>query len=241
LEFRCKIKAFDREGLVSVAVDRKYYEVAPPDSVAERLVIGARARIFRDFMSRMRPTQTERILDVGVSDVISDAANVLERSYPHQRNITACGIGEGDQFRQAFPEVEYVRIQANTRLPFDNRSFAVATANAVLEHVGSLENQVLFVNELCRVAARVFISVPNRFFPVEHHTALPVAHYQRHLFRAACRIAGKSEWTRQENLMFMTRKRLWELAAPMSNKNAVVGYTGLLLGPLSSNIFLALH
>lgn len=226
---------------MSVAFDRKYYEVAPPDSVAERLVIGARARIFRDFMSRMRPTPAERILDVGVSDVVSDAANVLERSYPHRHNVTACGIGEGDEFQRAFPEIDYVRIQANTRLPFANRSFAIATANAVLEHVGSPENQVLFVNELCRVAQRVFISVPNRFFLVEHHTALPVAHYQRHLFRAACRIAGKSDWAREENLMFMTRKRLWELAATTTDRSAVVGYTGLLLGPLSSNLFLALH
>jgi hypothetical protein len=228
-------------GVVSVAVDQKYYEAAPPDSVAERLVIGARARIFRDFMARMRPSSTERILDVGVSDVVNDAANVLERSYPYRSNITACGLGEGDAFRRAFPEVDYVRIAANTRLPFANRSFAVATANAVLEHVGSPENQVLFVNELCRVARRVFISVPNRFFPIEHHTALPIAHYQKHLFRAACRVTGKAEWARSENLMFMTRKRLWQLAASTTDRSAAVGYTGLLLGPFSSNLYLALH
>jgi hypothetical protein len=39
----------------------------------------------------------------------------------------------------------------------------------------------------------------------------------------------------------MTRKRLWQLATPISNKNAAVGYTGLLMGPFSSNLFLALH
>jgi ubiquinone/menaquinone biosynthesis C-methylase UbiE len=226
---------------VSFAVDQKYYEVAPPDSLAERLVISARARIFEDFMARMRPTSSERVLDVGVSDVINDAANMLERAYPHSRNITACGLGEGREFRQAFPEVEYVHIKPNVALPFPDKTFAVATANAVLEHVGSFDNQVLFIGELCRVASRVFVSVPNRLFPIEHHTALPVAHYQRHLFRAACRVAGKSEWARRENLIFMTRKRLWQLAAPFKGKSAVVGYTGLLLGPFSSNLFLALY
>jgi hypothetical protein len=226
---------------VSVTVDDKYYEVAPPDGLAERLVINARARIFEDFMARMRPRPSERVLDVGVSDVINDAANMLERAYPHPHNITACGIGEGSEFRRVFSEVEYVRIEPNVALPFPDKTFAVATANAVLEHVGSLDNQVLFVGELCRVALRVFVSVPNRLFPIEHHTALPVAHYQRYLFRAACRVAGKSEWTRRENLILMTRKRLWELAAPFKDKSAVVGYTGLLLGPFSSNLFLALH
>jgi hypothetical protein len=98
----------------------------------------------------------------------------------------------------------------------------------------------LFVRELCRVARRVFISVPNRFFPIEHHTGLPVAHYDDRIFRLACRIAGKSEWAREENLILMTRKLLWRLAAPIE-RSVAVGYTGLALGPFSSNLYLAIH
>ena len=163
----------------------------------------------------MRPLSSDQILDVGVSDVINDGANVLERIYPHQSNITACGLGAGLEFKSAFPLVSYLQIEPNARLPFDDGSFDIATSNAVLEHVGSLENQLLFVRELCRIAQRVFISVPNRFFPVEHHTALPVAHYQASTFQFACWMTGKSEWAREENLILMTRKRLWQIAAPI--------------------------
>ena len=56
----------------------------------------------------------------------------------------------------------------------------------------------------------------------------------------ACRAAGKSEWTREENLILMTRKLLWRLAAPIE-RSAAVGYTGLTLGPFSSNLYLAIH
>lgn len=223
---------------MSEVVDRKYYQAVPADSFAERILVAARQRILRDLMACMRPAATDRILDVGVSDVINDGANVLERSYPHRDKITACGIGQGQDFQVAFPEVNYVRIEPNARLPFGDGSFDIATSNAVLEHVGSFENQALFVRELCRVARRVFISVPNRYFPIEHHTALPLVHYNDALFRLACRITGKSEWTREENLILMTRKRLWTLAEPVK-KTATVGYTGLPLGPLSSNLYLA--
>lgn len=223
---------------MSEVVDRKYYQAVPANSLAERVLVAARERIFQDLMARMRPAPSDRILDVGVSDVINDGANVLERAYPHQDKITACGIGEGHDFQAAFPEVDYVRIEPSARLPFDDDSFDIATSNAVLEHVGSFERQVLFVQELCRVARRVFISVPNRYFPIEHHTALPLVHYQDSLFRLACRIAGKSEWTREENLILMTRKRLWTLAAAVK-KTPIVGYTGRPLGPLSSNLYLA--
>jgi hypothetical protein len=51
---------------------------------------------------------------------------------------------------------------------------------------------------------------------------------------------GKSERARKEHLILMARRRLLQLAAPIKGKNALVGYTGLPLGPLSSNLFLAL-
>jgi ubiquinone/menaquinone biosynthesis C-methylase UbiE len=147
-------------------------------------------------------------------------------------------LGAGIEFKVAYPLCRYVQIEPNTRLPFGDNSFDIATSNAVLEHVGSYENQMLFVKELCRVANRVFVTVPNRFFPIEHHTALPFAHYQNGTFRIACEIARKSKWSREENLILMTRKRLWQLASPIT-KSAAVGYTGLLLGPFSSNLYLA--
>jgi Methyltransferase domain len=140
-------------------------------------MISARDRIFSDFMSCMSPSPDHRILDVGVSDVVNDGANVLERSYPYQENITACGLSDAPEFRAAFPKANYRQIEPNTSLPFGANAFDIVTANAVLEHVGSFEKQVLFVGELCRVARRVFITVPNKFFPVEHHTALPLAHF----------------------------------------------------------------
>jgi hypothetical protein len=43
--------------------------------------------------------------------------------------------------------------------------------------VGRRAEQVAFVQELCRVADRVFVTTPNRWFPVEVHTLLPLVHW----------------------------------------------------------------
>ena len=225
---------------MSTSLDQKYYEAVAPNGVAETLLIAARENIFRDFITRMKPSPHDRILDVGVSDIINDGANVLERKYTHQGNITACGLGSGIEFQRAFPQATYVSIETNRPLPFADNAFDIATSNAVLEHLGSFQRQQTFVRELCRVASRVFITVPNRFFPVEHHTAVPIAHYEKNLFRIVCWVTGKSDWSREENLILMTRKRLWRVAA-RTNRSTAVGYTGLLLGPFSSNLYLALH
>ena len=72
--------------------------------MTERLLIAARDGIYKDFMARMRPAPTDRVLDVGVSDVINAGANVLERKYAYRHNITACGLSDGRDFQHAYPE-----------------------------------------------------------------------------------------------------------------------------------------
>jgi len=215
-------------------VDDKYYQAVPPRSLGERLTIRARDRIYEDFIHHCRPRPDDTILDIGVSDVVNDAANMLERKYPYPDRITALGLGEGQEFRAAFPKTAYVRIEPNQRLPFADKSFTIATSNAVLEHVGSTRHQALFVSELMRVARKVFVSVPHRYFPVEHHTGIPFLHYWDRTFAPACRYLGKSEWADEGNLILMSRDRLKSLAPA----HAVIAHTGLNLGPLSSNLML---
>ena len=115
------------------------------------------ASLVRASLATVDPNDT--ILDVWVSGVLNDGANVLERKYDYKEQIMACGIGSVDEFQQSFPMVRYIQIEADKPFPFDDLRFDIATANAVLEHVGSRQNQKLFVAELGRVAKRVFISV----------------------------------------------------------------------------------
>lgn len=217
-------------------VDSRYYEVAAPQSVAERLVIRARDRIYHDFVRLCRPRPEDTILDVGVSDVVGDAANVLERRYPYPARITAAGLGTAEDFRAAFPDMTYRRIVAGAKLPFADQAFDIVTSNAVLEHVGSAAEQRRFVAEMLRVGRRIFVTVPHRFFPVEHHTAIPLLHWMDVSFALACRLLGKQDWSRPENLILMSRRRLRAACPP--GTRAEIGRTGILLGPCSANLYL---
>jgi hypothetical protein len=74
---------------MSTVVDEKYYEVVPAGSLAKRVLSRARDRIYDDFIATAQPKPTDEILDVGVSDIVSDDANVVERKYPYPKRITA--------------------------------------------------------------------------------------------------------------------------------------------------------
>jgi hypothetical protein len=215
--------------------DSKYYQIAGNGSIAERVLVLARDRIYADLIRACDPSAASTILDVGVSDVVNDGANFLERRYPFPDRITACGLGRAEHFREAFPRVDYVRIVPGAPLPFGDRQFDVVTSNAVLEHVGSRSGQVRFLNELCRVGTTVFVSIPNRYFPIEHHTAIPFLHWTDRSFHAACAALGKDEWRWESNLILMTRQRLADLLP--GSRQWTIGHTGLPLGPFSSNFF----
>jgi SAM-dependent methyltransferase len=79
-------------------------------------------------------------------------------------------------FAEEFPSVSCVTA-SGTDLPFEDDAFDIAFSNAVIEHVGGRDEQRRFVHELCRVAPRVFVSTPNRRFPVEVHTLMPFVHW----------------------------------------------------------------
>ena len=137
--------------------DRKYYQIIRQGGVAERLLVSARDRIYADLVRTCDPSSASAILDVGVSDVVNDGANLLERLYPFPDRITACGLGKAADFRAAFPLVEYVQIEPDLPLPFPDQQFDLATSNAVLEHVGSTLNQIALPARLRDATQRVVI------------------------------------------------------------------------------------
>lgn len=60
-------------------------------------------------------------------------------------------------------------------LPFRTKSYDWVFSNAVIEHVGGWERQKRFANEIRRVARKgYFITTPNKYFPIEPHTYLPL-------------------------------------------------------------------
>src|SRR5215472_10880666 len=150
----------------STTLDQQYFQVVAPGSLAERLLRAARLNIYKDFIRLCRPGSTTTILDVGVSDVVNDASNFLEQNHTDPGQITAAGIGAGRGVAEAYGLAGFVQIEPNARLPFEDKTFDIATSNAVIEHVGSREKQLAFYTELSRVAKQVFLTAPNRYFPV---------------------------------------------------------------------------
>jgi SAM-dependent methyltransferase len=148
--------------------------------VASRVSMRSRERKLQLFLNLLQPGPETTVVDVGVTDAPFGAGstdNFFEALYPWPEQITGVGQTELDRFSAAFPKVRAVRADGRD-LPFVNAEFEIGFSNAVVEHVaGGREGQRQFVHELCRVARRVFVTTPNRRFPIEVHTLLPFVHW----------------------------------------------------------------
>ena len=182
---------------MSALVDEKYYRQTPDESLAERLMMTARDRIYKDFhrsdeASTLRPHpgrrsfRRDRQWCQRAGAEVSVSAKYHRLRARDRRRVCA----------QPFRKSNTCRSSSNVRLPFEDKKLPDRRRERCSRSMSeALRTRHFFVQELCRVAERVYISVPNKFFPIEHHTALPLVHFEKRAFKIACAAAGKSEWT----------------------------------------------
>ena len=162
-------------------------------------------------MREMRPTPFDRILDIGVGEGVGRGVNFFEERYSWRGQVTAVALADIPTFRHAYPEIALI-VGDGRRLPFADRSFDIAFSNAVIEHVGSGKDQRAFVAEACRVADRVFLSVPNRWFPMDTHTMIPFAHWFPLRWRnAVYRTLGRRSYASEKALHLIGGRELLRL------------------------------
>jgi SAM-dependent methyltransferase len=134
--------------------------------VAERLARRSRERRAGLFRRLMDPRPGERIVDVGCGEA-GLAAHVTGNE------ITGVDLVERPGY--AGPNRRFVRADARD-LPFADGEFEIAFSNSLIEHVGGPRDRQSVAAELRRVGRRYFVQTPNRWFPVEPHSLLPLVH-----------------------------------------------------------------
>lgn len=198
----------------------------------------ARRKMFKLFMELASPDETHRVLDVGVTpDNEPEGNNYFEKMYPYTQNITMCSIEDASDLENVFPGAKFLQNTPGQKLPFDDKQFDIVFCSAVLEHVGSHASQQEFLNELLRVGKHIFLTTPNRWYPIELHTVLPIIHWlPQNMHQRILRMLGMKFYAETQNLNLLTKKRLLSLIPPQRTRSAQI-YFNKLFG-LSSNIIL---
>jgi hypothetical protein len=190
------------------------YNIAKPDSLPAKIAAHQRRKMYQAFLVSCDPASTDKILDVGVtSDRGYDHSNYFEAWYPHKSQITAAGVDDATFLEETYPGLQFIKADG-TDLPFEDKWFDFVHSSAVLEHVGSEERQAQFLRELWRVARKgIFVTTPNRWFPVEFHTVLPLLHWlPKPTHRKILKLMKREFFAKEENLNLLSRRSLAQAA-----------------------------
>lgn len=169
----------------------------------------ARRAMFDVFMRESGATAESKVIDVGVTpDRKLADSNAFEKFYPWIDNTTATSFEDASFLEGEYPGLSFVKTEGEL-LPFADKEFDAAYSSAVLEHVGSRAQQEVFLAEVIRVSKFFFIAVPNRWFPLELHTFIPVTHWlPKPLHRRILRALGKDFWAEERNLNLVGERAL---------------------------------
>jgi len=198
------------------------YNVATPNSLPARVARYQRRKMFRAFMDFAAVAPGDTILDIGTtSDRLYDHSNYFEAWYQDKRSVTAVGLDDAAFLAQQYPGLRFLRADGRD-LPLADASFDYVHSSAVLEHVGSRERQVQLLREAWRVSGKgIFLTTPNRWFPIEFHTVLPLLHWlPPRFYRASLAWIGKGFFASEDNLNLLSREALAGLvsAAEITNQ-----------------------
>lgn len=168
------------------------------------------------------------ILDVGVSNnEHNDQVNIFLNEFRFDSTqYTGLAVQPVDEIAKKHPGKQFVQYSGGI-FPFKDNTFAWVFSNAVIEHVGTEDDQLQFINEMLRVAKNIFFTTPNKYFPVESHTNAFFIHWHDKRFEEWC--TRNCPYWNNENLLLLGCKDLKKLIVK-SNANRYVIKKNRILG-----------
>ncbi|MCB4755579.1 MAG: class I SAM-dependent methyltransferase [Elusimicrobia bacterium] len=152
---------------------------------------------------------------MGVTDVPHPLENYFEHYYPFKNKVVCTGIEDCRFLEARYSGLKFVRLTPNQKLPFNDNEFDMGFCNATIEHVGSREEQRLFLREFLRVCKKAMVATPNRWYPIELHTRLPLVHwFPPRIFRRLIKWMGYEFYSSEKNLNLLSAHQLLKLLQP---------------------------
>jgi hypothetical protein len=185
-------------------------------AIQTRISYRARWRMFRAF-HRFAGSAGGRVLDVGATPDRERLDSNCMIPWLHKSGFDVSLYSPEDiaGLQAVFPYATVLPSAGFGRpIPAADRSYDWVSAGAVLEHVGSNDQQAAFVQECARVGDGLFLTTPNRRHWLEFHTKLPLIHWlPRETHRSLLARVGLQAWADEQHLNLLSRSDLETMAA----------------------------
>ena len=186
-----------------------WFKIPLLDKFLVKILLRFRYFFFKVFEDNIAYTKDTKVLDIGTTGSIEDQDNIFIKKFKYKNNLTCLSEQNLDNLKSIYPEITFIKSDGRNTDLKDN-SFDIVHSNATIEHVGTSEDQINFIKECIRVSKKyVFLQTPNKFFPIEFHTKIPLLHFlPSYLYRKILKFIGMNFYSDIKNLNLLSQKDL---------------------------------
>lgn len=206
----------------------------------KKTILNAREKFFNHFKNLTEYNNDQSLLDIGTTPSLDSEQNVILEKTKNNKNITCLSDQDCNILEKKYPNINKFIIGNGINTNLKDMSFDIVHSNATLEHVGSYDNQIAFVKEAWRLSKNyVFIQTPNRFYPIDFHTNLPLIHWlPKKIHRKILKFIGLNFYSTEENLNLLSESNLIDICKELEIKNFKIIKHRLLF--MTSNLILVI-
>jgi hypothetical protein len=203
----------------------------------DKIVFKKRLEIYNIINNIIKDLQIHDALDIGTtSDDKNASSNIVIKNI---RNIDkfkciSDQIVNSDFFHKSLKKSITEEFSENELYDF---SSDLVVSNATIEHVGNTLNQKKMLENVIKLTKKIFvITTPNKFYPIELHTKIPLIHwFPKTTYRMILKFLGLSFYANEENLNLLSAN---ELKKMLNNQKITYEMKFLKMMFLKSNIII---
>ena len=206
----------------------------------KKKILDAREKFFNHFKNSTEYNDDLSLLDIGTTPSLDNEQNIILEKTKNNKNITCLSDQDCNNLQKKYPNIKNFIIGNGINTDFKDMSFDIVHSNATIEHVGSYDNQISFIKEAWRISKNyVFIQTPNRFYPIDFHTNLPLIHWlPKKIHRKILKFIGLNFYSSEENLNLLSESNLIDICKKLDIKNFKIIKHRLLF--MTSNLILVI-
>ncbi len=189
-------------------------------SIYKKIISNARNKFFEIFKEFTHYSDDRSVIDIGTTPSLDEEQNIFLEKTQKNKNITCLSNQDCKILLKKYPNIKKIIIGNGKKTFLSDNSFEIVHSNATIEHVGSYENQTLFIKECLRISKNyVFIQTPNRFYPIDFHTTLPFVHWlPKKIHRKILNIIGLDFYALEENLNLLSKNDIIKICKELNIK-----------------------
>lgn len=203
----------------------------------QKILLFNRIKILRIFDSAVKVKKTHKILDVGGSPLDIESENLFLKKFKNHKYFTCLSNQSLGSLKKKYKNFSF-HVGDGRRMKFKNNSFDIVHSSATIEHVGNDVMQKKFIAECLRVSREfVFITTPNKYYPIDFHTKIPFLHYLPHkIYSGILKLLGDNFFRYKKNLNLISTKKIHRYCNNLNIRNYKIFYNNFLF--FRSNIIL---